>query len=668
MASIAEYTFEDSAETMDDNGQKEQLDPKLFKSTLCQFYLKGPCKNGENCTYAHGTSELRTPDGNSVADLESSNDKKVLFKTTLCAKFVTYGDCPFGPGCNFAHGVKELRQALEASSIAKDEDDKAKNNPSYKTSLCKNYMMGMYCQFADKCQYAHGRHELREKPAAVPPSELPEEVKKKLAEKAKNLPGYKTKICNNFEKEGVCQYDEMCHYAHGEEELREETETDKEMAVQMKVKKNPFYKTIMCKSLPSCQYGDNCVYAHSESEVRPLAQSFNAGPPFMMPGAGKSGYKSSLCKNFMEGGNCSYGPKCNFAHGPMEIRSGPPMGMPTGPPGVPGMNPMFKTSMCHSMMNEGHCDRGMMCKYAHSPAEIRGPGGPAGPPMGMHGGNTNIMIHGSDGKIKYKTSMCTVFMEQGFCPRGETCGFAHSAKQLLEAQARDPKYKTAICEAWKSTGTCDRGSNCIYAHGQSDLRQKTPQMSMPPMTTAYPPQYSGLPAPMPSAQNMMQNPRYKTSMCIAFAKNGYCNKMAACQYAHGPQELRNGGAGGPPMVPPPQTQMMMGSGSAGGNYKTAMCKNVLEKGHCTHGDNCHYAHSSAELRAKKPGMPGMGPPGMPMAPGMGAVAQNMFKRKRDVVKTVLCTNYSSYGECQFGENCNFAHGPEELASSKKQRL
>ena len=209
----------------------------------------------------------------------------------------------------------------------------------------------------------------------------------------------------------------------------------------MKVKKNPFYKTIMCKSLPSCQYGDNCVYAHSETEVRPLAQSFNAGPPFMMPGAGKSGYKSSLCKNFMEGGNCSYGPKCNFAHGPMELRSammdGPPMGMPPGPP-RPGMNPMFKTSMCHSMMNEGHCERGMMCKYAHSPAEIRGPGmGPGGypggpaPPTAMHG-NTNIMIHGSDGKIKYKTSMCTVFMEQGFCPRGETCGFAHSAKQLLE--------------------------------------------------------------------------------------------------------------------------------------------------------------------------------------------------------------------------------------------
>ena len=234
----------------------------------------------------------------------------------------------------------------------------------------------------------------------------------------------------------------------GEDELREETDADRMMAVQMKVKKNPFFKTIMCKSLAECQYGENCVYAHSQSEIRPMqAAGFSAGPGSfgMMAGMGvgpgamaqKSGYKSSLCKNFMEGGECSYGPKCNFAHGPMEIRSAgsQPM-MPAGPQGVTpgGMNPMFKTSMCHNMTNEGNCIRGMMCKFAHSTNELRGQGGY---PAGAQGGSTpmgtpNVMIQGSDGKIKYKTSMCTVFMEQGFCPRGEACGFAHSAKQLLE--------------------------------------------------------------------------------------------------------------------------------------------------------------------------------------------------------------------------------------------
>jgi hypothetical protein len=247
----------------------------------------------------------------------------------------------------------------------------------------------------------------------------------------------------------------------GEEELREETDADRMMAVQMKVKKNPFFKTIMCKSLAECQYGENCVYAHSQSEVRPMqASGFTAGPGSfgMMAGMGvpggvqKSGYKSSLCKNFMEGGECSYGPKCNFAHGPMEIRSVAsqpmmPAGTQGGSPG--GMNPMFKTSMCHNMMNEGNCMKGMMCKFAHSPTELRGQGGYSAGPQGGSTpmGTPNVMIQGSDGKIKYKTSMCTVFMEQGFCPRGEACGFAHSAKQLLEVQLNE--YQRQIYHFFK---------------------------------------------------------------------------------------------------------------------------------------------------------------------------------------------------------------------------
>ena len=159
---IEEIIEDDNSE--DEYGEKTEItDPKLFKSTLCQFYLKGPCKNGDTCTYAHGTSELRTADGNSVADLENSSDKKVLFKTTLCAKFVTYGDCPFGPACNFAHGVKELRQALEASSMAKDEDDKvrvsfSKNNiHSIYTSKNLSYSVINHTQFKSHIFHLHIR-------------------------------------------------------------------------------------------------------------------------------------------------------------------------------------------------------------------------------------------------------------------------------------------------------------------------------------------------------------------------------------------------------------------------------------------------------------------------------------------------------------------------------
>merc|ERR1712018_730259 len=93
----------------------------------------------------------------------------------------------------------------------------------------------------------------------------------------------------------------------------------------------------------------------------------------------KGGYKTTLCKNYMEGGNCNYGAKCTFAHGPMELRcmenaagGGPPMHAPPANP-MAMANPRYKTSMCNSMVNEGQCQRGALCHFAHSPQEMRIP-------------------------------------------------------------------------------------------------------------------------------------------------------------------------------------------------------------------------------------------------------------------------------------------------------
>jgi len=81
----------------------------------------------------------------------------------LCEKFLQFGDCPFGVNCNYAHGVRELQKAAAAASTASSASVDNASNPNFKTVLCKSYMSGSYCQFGDKCQYAHGRHELREK-------------------------------------------------------------------------------------------------------------------------------------------------------------------------------------------------------------------------------------------------------------------------------------------------------------------------------------------------------------------------------------------------------------------------------------------------------------------------------------------------------------------------
>ena len=75
------------------------------------------------------------------------------------------------------------------ATVAQLKTKQIRNNPvsniKPKMNLCHNYMNG-YCQFRDKCTYAHGLHELRN-------------------------PLYKTKMCQNLPN---CKYGDNCINAH----------------------------------------------------------------------------------------------------------------------------------------------------------------------------------------------------------------------------------------------------------------------------------------------------------------------------------------------------------------------------------------------------------------------------------------------------------------------
>ena len=53
---------------------------------------------------------------------------------------------------------------------------KHKRDPRYKTVLCKNFLAANKCPYGKKCQFAHGDHELRQRP------ELPERSKAKQSQ------------------------------------------------------------------------------------------------------------------------------------------------------------------------------------------------------------------------------------------------------------------------------------------------------------------------------------------------------------------------------------------------------------------------------------------------------------------------------------------------------
>lgn len=73
--------------------------------------------------------------------------------------------------------------------------------------------------------------------------------------------------------------------------------------------------------------------------------------------ASSSRYKTELCRTFSESGKCRYGSKCQFAHGPGELRPA-------------SRHPKYKTELCRKFLAMGACPYGNRCHFIHSPHEI----------------------------------------------------------------------------------------------------------------------------------------------------------------------------------------------------------------------------------------------------------------------------------------------------------
>ena len=92
-------------------------------------------------------------------------------------------------------------RALSAISSAEEERRRGSitNSSRYKTELCRPYEENGTCKYGDKCQFAHGYHELRQ---------------------LTRHPKYKTELCRTFHTIGFCPYGPRCHFIHNADEKR----------------------------------------------------------------------------------------------------------------------------------------------------------------------------------------------------------------------------------------------------------------------------------------------------------------------------------------------------------------------------------------------------------------------------------------------------------------
>ena len=87
------------------------------------------------------------------------------------------------------------------------------------------------------------------------------------------------------------------------------------------------YKTVLCKHYNTpqgCSYGEKCQFAHGEQELKHVEGNMLT-QNYMMQMNNKQkdalNYKIVKCKNWEKDKTCKYGTHCTFAHGDSELRN-----------------------------------------------------------------------------------------------------------------------------------------------------------------------------------------------------------------------------------------------------------------------------------------------------------------------------------------------------------
>ena len=108
---------------------------------------------------------------------------------------------------------------------------------------------------------------------------------------------YKTKLCRHFQTKGFCNMGEKCNFAHGYEELKQSS-------------------GLSAPKFPATEYNSYAKPSFGAIQTQYKSKFTNPAESIY--------FKTALCRNYMDNGYCQFGDKWKFAHGPTELRTGPP--------------------------------------------------------------------------------------------------------------------------------------------------------------------------------------------------------------------------------------------------------------------------------------------------------------------------------------------------------
>mmetsp|Transcript_18242 Transcript_18242/g.32699 ORF Transcript_18242/g.32699 Transcript_18242/m.32699 type:complete len:152 (-) Transcript_18242:2085-2540(-) len=72
---------------------------------------------------------------------------------------------------------------------------------------------------------------------------------------------------------------------------------------------------------------------------------------------------------------------------------------------------------------------------------------------------------------KYKTEMCRNWIENGTCNYGRKCNFAHGKEDLQQKLPSNTKYKSKLCVPFHEIGVCSYGHRCLFVHHSTEEKK-----------------------------------------------------------------------------------------------------------------------------------------------------------------------------------------------------
>jgi len=149
---------------------------------------------------------------NSVSDQNAWN---AYVLSNSSDDFLSYWDSPSPTTENQLAPIKPEKEVFSKLKRNVEIEEELTKQNRFKTELCQSWISTGNCRYGTKCQFAHGKDELRS---------------------IMRHPKYKTEICKTFSTTGQCPYGNRCRFVHQLAELRGDTEEEEITLIQMKLK------------------------------------------------------------------------------------------------------------------------------------------------------------------------------------------------------------------------------------------------------------------------------------------------------------------------------------------------------------------------------------------------------------------------------------------------